>query len=72
MIIIEKKSKVKIIGNTPADDSTKNVKIIVPLNYLHIFGELLKFHWLIAKLILFWHGHQLALLLFLQVQEDLQ
>ena len=44
MIIIEKKSKVKIIGNTPADDSTKNVKIIVALNYLNIFGELLKCH----------------------------
>ena len=44
MIIIEKKSKVKIIENTPADDSTKNVKIIVPLNYLNIFGELLKCH----------------------------
>ena len=31
------KSKVKITGNTPADGSTKNVKIIVSLKYSSIF-----------------------------------
>ena len=31
------KSKVKIIGNTPAAGSTKDVEIIVPLKYLRNF-----------------------------------
>ena len=31
------KSKVKIIGNTPADGNTKDVKIIIPLKYLSNF-----------------------------------
>ena len=37
-----------------------------------IFGKLLQCNWLIVNLILFWHGHELALLLILQVKEDLQ
>ena len=31
------KSKIKITGNTAADDNTKNVEIIVPLKYLSNF-----------------------------------
>ena len=36
------KSKLKIIGNAPADGTTKNVEIVVPLKYLSNFRELLK------------------------------
>ena len=38
------KSRVKLTGSTPADGNTKDVKIIVPLKYLTIFGELLTCH----------------------------
>ena len=31
------KYEIKITGNTPADDNTKDVEIIVPLNYLTLF-----------------------------------
>ena len=31
------KSKLKITGNTPADDNTKDVETMVPLNYLGNF-----------------------------------
>ena len=48
------KSKIKITGNTPAGGNTKDVEIIVPLKHLSNFWELLKCHWLIAKLILIW------------------
>ena len=52
------KSKVKITGKTPAAGNTKDVGIIVLLKYLSKFCRTLeKCHWLIAKLILFWHGH---------------
>ena len=30
------KSKIKIIGNTPADENTKDVEIIVPLKYCEV------------------------------------
>ena len=36
------KSKVKIIEDTPADDNTKDVEIIVPLKYLSNFGRTLE------------------------------
>ena len=36
------KSKIKIIGNTPADENTKDVEIIVPLKYLSIFWRTLE------------------------------
>ena len=36
------KSKVKIIEDTPADDNTKDVEIIVPLKYLSNFGRILE------------------------------
>ena len=36
------KSKVKITGNTPADGNTKDVKIIVPLEYLRKFWRTLE------------------------------
>ena len=36
------KSKVKIIGSTPADSNTKNVEIIVPLKYLSNFWRTLE------------------------------
>ena len=35
------KSKIKITGNAPADDNTKDVKIIVPLQYLDNFWRTL-------------------------------
>ena len=38
------KSKIKITRNIPADSSTKDIEIIVPLKYLGNFGELLKCH----------------------------
>ena len=34
------KSKIKITGNTPADGSKKDVKIIVPLKYLSNFSRI--------------------------------
>ena len=37
------KSKVKITGSTPADDNTKDIKIIVPLKYLSNFWRTLEF-----------------------------
>ena len=49
------KSKIKITGKTPADKNMKNVEILVPFKHLLILGELLKCHWSIVKLILFWH-----------------
>ena len=36
------KSKVKLTGNTPADGNIKDVKIIVPLDYLNKFWRTLK------------------------------
>ena len=36
------KSKVKITGSPPADGNTRDVKIIVPLNYLSIFWRTLE------------------------------
>ena len=54
----------KITGDTPADGKTKDVEIIVPLKYLSIFWRTLEIPLLIVKLFLFWHGHQLVLLLF--------
>ena len=36
------KSKIKITENTPADNNTKEVEIIVPSKYLNNFRELLK------------------------------
>ena len=53
-------SKIKITGKTAAAGNTKDVEIIVPLKYL------------IAKLILFWDGLKIVLLLILLVQENLQ
>ena len=38
------KSKIKITGNTPSAGNTKDIETMVPLKYLTIFGELLKFH----------------------------
>ena len=38
------KSKVEITGGTPAGCNTKDIEIIVPLNYLSNFWELLKCH----------------------------
>ena len=61
------KSKVKITGNTLAGSNTKDVEIIVPSKYLSNICQ-----WLIVKLILSWHGHQLVLLLILQAKEDLK
>ena len=46
------KSEVKITGNTPADGSTKDVEIIVPLKYLSNFWRTLEMP-LIVKSILF-------------------
>ena len=54
------KSKIKVTRKTPAAGNTKDVEIIVPLKYL------------IAKLILFWDGLKIVLLLILLVQENLQ
>ena len=45
------KFKTKMVGRTE-NDGTKNVKTRAPLKYLSNFGELLKCHWLIVKLIL--------------------
>ena len=45
------KFKTKMVGRT-GNDGTKNVKTRAPLKYLSNFGELLKCHWLIVKLIL--------------------
>ena len=59
--------KIKIIGSTPNNDNTKDVKIIVPLKHLSNFWKTLD-----MPLISFQHGHQLMSLLILQVQEDLQ
>ena len=36
------KSKVKMTGNTPAGDNTKDVKIIIPLKYLRNFFRILE------------------------------
>ena len=36
------KSKIKIMGKTPAADNTKDVEIIVPLKYLSNFWRTLK------------------------------
>ena len=60
-------SKIKIIGSTPNNDNTKDVKIIVPLKHLSNFWKTLD-----IPLISFQYGHQLVSLLILQVQEDLQ
>ena len=60
-------SKIKIIGSTPNNDNTKDVKIIVPLKHLSNFWKTLN-----IPLISFQHGYQLVSLLILQVQEDLQ
>ena len=57
-------SKVKITRNTPTGGNTIDIEIIISLT-------LLEWHWLSEKLILFWHGHQLMLLLILQVKDDL-
>ena len=54
------KFEVKITRKTAAAGNTKDVEIIVPLKYL------------IAKLILFWDGLKIVLLLILLVQENLQ
>ena len=37
--ILNRKSKVKMTGNAPADGITKDVQIIVPLNYLRDFEQ---------------------------------
>ena len=67
----EPNDNLKITGNNPADGYIKDVEIIVPLKYLSNFWWTPEMP-LIVKLILFWHGHQLVLLLILQVQVDLQ
>ena len=46
-------SKVKITENTPALGNTKDAIITVPLKYLSNFGELLKYHCIIVKLVFF-------------------
>ena len=38
------KSRVKITGNTPADDNAKDVEIIVPLKCLSNFRRTLEIH----------------------------
>ena len=66
------KSKVKITGSTPADGNTKDVKIIVILNYLSKFWRTLEMPLINCEVSLFKHGHQLVLLLILQAKKDLQ
>ena len=59
--------KIKITGSSPNDDDTKDFEIIVPLKHLSNFWRTFE-----IPLISFQQGHQLVLLLILQVQEDLQ
>ena len=51
--------KAKITGQT-GDNGTKEVKIMVPLKYFLILGELLKCLQLIVKLISFWLGLEIV------------
>ena len=46
------KSKMKITRNTPADDNTKNLEIIVPLKYLSTFWNAIHFETVEMPLIL--------------------
>ena len=61
------KSKIIVTGKTPNGGNEKDVEIMVPLKYLSKFWRTLE-----MPLISFEHGHQLVLLLILQVQEHLK
>ena len=60
------KHEIKITGKTPDNGNTKDDEIIVPLKYLSNFWRTLEIP-LIVKLILFWHGLKILLLLILKV-----
>ena len=66
------KSKVKIIGNTPAADNTKDVEIIVPLKYLSNFWRTLEMPLINCEVNFILHGLKIVLLPILQVKENLQ
>ena len=66
------KSKIKITGKTPAADNTKDVEIIVPVKYLSNFWRTVEMPLINCKLILFWHGLEIVLLIILLEKENLQ
>ena len=63
------KNKIKITGKTPNNGNTKDVEIIAPLKYLSNFWRTLEMP---LKLILFWHGLKIVLLVVLKVRQNLQ
>ena len=63
------KNNIKITGKTPNNGNTKYVEIIVPLKYLSNFWRTLEKP---LKLILFWHGLKIVLLVVLKVRQNLQ
>ena len=61
-----------ITENTPNNGNTKDVEIIVPVKRVSNFWRTLEMLLIDCEINLIKHGHQLGLLLILQVQEDLR
>ena len=65
-------SKVNVTGIRPAAGNTKYVEVMFPLKYLSNFWRTFEIPSMSCEVNLILHGHQLVLLLILQLQEYFQ